>query len=274
MLVGAGPLVAFAGEYGFGPALYVLSAILTLLAGVHAVLLARDSAQPTGPTKASVEPAEVAAAPTSAEAARAFLAQPLAITCIVLLLTYRAGDALLFAMNAKFLGSLGMDTTLRGVVNGTFGTAASIAGSILGGVVLARFSFRKLFVPITVLQSTAILLYHGLAHSGAHVSAAPSLQIAGFTVQSLHLISATVVIEQFIAGMGTAAFTSFILKLCHGRFKTVHFAFASSVMSVAAMGLGAASGYLYGSLGAGRFFFVAFLATLPGVLASLVVRLK
>lgn len=274
MLVGSGPLVALAGIYGFGLALVVLAGILTLLAVVHAFLLVRDSAQATDASKGGVQPAEPTVAPTSGEAARAFLAQPLALTCIVLLLTYRAGDALLFAMNAKFLGSLGLDTTLRGVVNGTFGTAASIAGSILGGVVLARFSFRKLFVPITVLQSTAILLYHALAHAGAHVSNAPSLTIAGLTVPSLYLISATVVLEQFVAGMGTAAFTSFILKLCHGRFKTMHFAFASSVMSVAAMGLGASSGYLYESLGAGRFFFVAFLATLPGVVASLAVRLK
>jgi PAT family beta-lactamase induction signal transducer AmpG len=87
-------------------------------------------------------------------------------------------------------------------------------------------------------------------------------------------VSATVVTEQFIAGVGTAAFTSFILRLCNGSFKTMHFAFASSVMSVAGMVAGAASGYLYGDVGSGSFFLFAFAASLPGVAASFFVRHK
>jgi hypothetical protein len=54
----------------------------------------------------------------------------------------------------------------------------------------------------------------------------------------------------------------------------MHFAFASSVMSVAGMVAGAASGYLYGDVGSGSFFLFAFAASLPGVAASFFVRHK
>jgi MFS transporter, PAT family, beta-lactamase induction signal transducer AmpG len=175
-------------------------------------------------------------------------------------------------MNAKFLNSLGLDTTLRGVVNGTFGTAASITGSIVGGLLLSRFGFRRMFVPITLVQSTALLLYHALARSGAHLVEQPTLAIAGFELSAMAIVSATVITEQFIAGVGTAAFTSFILRLCTGSYKTMHFAFASSLMSVAGMVSGAASGFLYERVGSGAFFLFAFAASLPGVAASLFVR--
>jgi PAT family beta-lactamase induction signal transducer AmpG len=267
MLLGSGPIVSFAGVWGFGAAMYVLAGILALLAATHALLLPRDSASdPVG------APGAGSVVRTSGDAARAFLRQPLIVASVVLLLTYRAGDALLFAMNAKFLSSLGLDTTLRGVVNGTFGTAASITGSIVGGLLLSRFGFRRMFVPITLVQSGALLLYHLLAGSGAHLSERPTVALAGVEVSSLALVSGTVVAEQFIAGVGTAAFTSFILRLCSGSYKTMHFAFASSVMSVAGMVAGAASGYVYEGVGSGSFFLVAFAASLPGVAASFFVR--
>jgi PAT family beta-lactamase induction signal transducer AmpG len=270
MLLGSGPIVSFAGVWGFGAAMYVLAGILAILAATHALLLPRDEPSPPSGAPAAGAPASSA----TRDAARAFLRQPLIGACVVLLLTYRAGDALLFAMNAKFLSSLGLDTTLRGVVNGTFGTAASITGSIVGGVLLSRLGFRRMFVPITLVQSGALLLYHFLARSGAHLADQPTVALAGIEVSSLALVSATVVTEQFIAGVGTAAFTSFILRLCNGSFKTMHFAFASSVMSVAGMVAGAASGYLYGDVGSGSFFLFAFAASLPGVAASFFVRHK
>jgi PAT family beta-lactamase induction signal transducer AmpG len=86
------------------------------------------------------------------------------------------------------------------------------------------------------------------------------------------VIAVVVMIEQLIAGAGTAAFTVFILRLCHGEQKASHFAFASSVMSLAATVAGVASGFLYAGLSAPGYFVVAFVASLPGVIAALFVR--
>ena len=275
MLLGSGPIVSFAGLYGFGPAMFVLAGILASLAILHAVVLKRDERGSRDENAPSVEARPPNPAPVkTGEAIRAFFGQPLIAPSMLLLLTYRAGDALLFAMNAKFLASLGLDTTLRGVVNGTFGTAASIAGSLAGGFMIARLSFKRIFVPITLIQSGALLFYHGLAHADVHVYWSDHVTIAGVDVPALTLIGATVIAEQFIAGVGTAAFTSFILRLCQGTWKTMHFAFASSLMSVAATVAGTVSGYVFSSVGAESFFLVAFFASLPGVAASFVVRKK
>lgn len=250
MLLGSGPIVTLAGLHGFPAALLVLAALLAVSALAHRALLRRDAIE--------VDPHESTLS-TALEAAKAFFRQPGIALSLVLLLTYRAGDALLFAMNAKFLSSLGLDTATRGVVNGTFGTAASILGSIVGGVIIARASFKRAFVPITLLQSGALLLYAALAYSGVRWEAGANGAL---------VIGAVVVAEQLIAGIGTAAFTVFLLRLANGPHKATHFAFASSLMSLAVTFSGSASGFLFQALGAPLYFVAAFAASLPGVLAA------
>ena len=255
MLLGSGPIVTLAGVYGFPFALGLLALVLAVAAALHRTLLARDRVEPRDPSRG--------AGRAAAEAARSFFTQPGIGISLLLLLTYRAGDALLFAMNAKFLSGLGLDTAARGVVNGTFGTAASILGSVVGGFVFARFSFRRAFVPVTLLQSTALLLYAVLARSGI---------VLGETPGALFWIGATVVAEQLIAGVGTAAFTIFLLRLASGPHKAMHFAIASSLMSVAVTLAGSASGFLFARLSPAAYFGVAFVASLPGVLAAVALK--
>ncbi|MBL8741315.1 MAG: MFS transporter, partial [Myxococcales bacterium] len=108
---------------------------------------------------------------------------------------------------------------------------------------------------ITVLQAVALLMYAGLA------AMRPGLPT----------IAVVVVLEQLIAGIGTAAFTVFLLRLCHGPQKASHFALASSLMSIAVTAAGASSGFLYVALGSTWFFVVAFLVALPGVVMAAVV---
>ncbi len=246
MLFGSGLLVTLAGKTSFSLAFLVAALVFVLLALLHALVLRPDARPRVGSDSV---------ADTARAAFRSFFARPGIALSVCLILTYRAGDALLFAMNAKFLASLGLDTDARGIVNGTLGTAASIGGSLLGGLVIAKLGFKRAFVPITVLQALALLLYAGLA------IARPSLPV----------IAVAVILEQLIAGVGTAAFVVFLLRLCHGPQKASHFALASSLMTFALMMSGAASGFLYVAVGASWFFVVAFVVALPGVVLSLLV---
>jgi PAT family beta-lactamase induction signal transducer AmpG len=122
----------------------------------------------------------------------------------------------------------------------------------------ARYTFERAFVPLTMLQSAAILLYAFLAA----------------TRPGLPVISAVVLVEQLIAGAGTASLFVFLMRLCKGEQKATQYAFASSMMSLAVLGAGATSGFLFTRLGSTKFFVVAFLASIPGVLASLFVKLE
>ena len=75
--------------------------------------------------------------PEAAGSSRIEPPKPKIAATIAFLVCYRAGDALMFAMNVPFLEHLGLDTSTRGLVQGTIGTLLSIGGAIVGGLVIS-----------------------------------------------------------------------------------------------------------------------------------------
>lgn len=242
LLVGRGGLVTLAGLTSWPVCFGVAGALLFAQAIAHARLL---------PRPASDRPAEVTGdfAHKFSEGFRTFLRQPGIGPSLAFLLTFRAGDALMFAMNAAFLQWLGLDTTAQGVFSGTFGTAASVAGSLVGAAIITGRGLDKTLFPIALAQSLAIPLYALLAIGRP----------------ALPWIVAVVLVEQFVAGIGTAAFMVFIMRRARGAHKATHFAIATALMSVATTAVGSASGFLAGAVGFFAFFLLAFAASLPGV---------
>ncbi|WP_437915701.1 MFS transporter [Sorangium sp. So ce302] len=239
-------LVAFAGWASFGAAFAVAAGGLALLAIGHAAGLPRPAATPGA-----------GAAPGATglrryiEPFRVYLRQPQIASSLAFILCYRAGDALMFAMSSPLLKSLGLDTAARGNVGGV-GTVASIAGSILGGVIIKRWGLARTIFPIALVQSLAILLYVALA----------------WARPALPWVVALVTLEQLAAGVGTAVLAVFLMRRCVDGYKSSHFAIGSALMSVSATFAGSASGYLAASAGFTAFFAIAFAASIPGVVLS------
>ncbi|WP_437944119.1 MFS transporter [Sorangium sp. So ce281] len=239
-------LVAFAGWASFGAAFAVAAGGLALLAIAHAAGLPRPAATPGA-----------GAAPGATglrryiEPFRVYLRQPQIASSLAFILCYRAGDALMFAMSSPLLKSLGLDTAARGNVGGV-GTVASIAGSILGGVLIKRWGLARTIFPIALVQSLAILLYVALA----------------WARPALPWVVALVTLEQLAAGVGTAVLAVFLMRRCVDGYKSSHFAIGSALMSVSATFAGSASGYLAASAGFTAFFAIAFAASIPGVVLS------
>jgi PAT family beta-lactamase induction signal transducer AmpG len=244
LYVGNGVLVTLAGLLGFPIAFVLGAAILVGLAVGHGLLLGNREEPATPEARAERLPFGVA------ELA-AFFRKPGIVLALAFLLTFRAGDALMFAMSSKLLSDLGLDTTMRGIVAGGLGTTASIAGSILGGIVVAKGTVERTLAPIALLQSVAILLYAAMA------ALRPSLPV----------IAIIVGLEQLVAGIGTAAFVVFILRLSAGPHKATHFALGTALMSVGSL-VSAVSGFILVRVGYPRFFLIAFAASLPGVALS------
>ncbi|CAN92219.1 putative membrane protein [Sorangium cellulosum So ce56] len=239
-------LVAFAGWASFGAAFAVAAGGLALLAIAHAAGLPRPAATPGA-----------GAAPGATglrryvEPFRVYLRQPQIASSLAFILCYRAGDALMFAMSSPLLKSLGLDTAARGNVGGV-GTVASIAGSILGGVIIKRWGLARTIFPIALVQSLAILLYVALA----------------WARPALPWVVALVTLEQLAAGVGTAVLAVFLMRRCVDGYKSSHFAIGSALMSVSATFAGSVSGYLAASAGFTAFFAIAFAASIPGVVLS------
>jgi PAT family beta-lactamase induction signal transducer AmpG len=85
----------------------------------------------------------------------------------------------------------------------------------------------------------------------------------------LPAITAIVIVEQFVGGLGMAGANVFIMQRCRRAFSASHFAAATSVVSLASTFSGFFSGPLNGRLGHPLFFTVAFLASIPSLLLVL-----
>jgi PAT family beta-lactamase induction signal transducer AmpG len=245
LLAGNGGLVMIAGTLGWSYALRVGALFLALDAVAHAALLRTDP------------PGEARGLPIW-DTVASFFRRPGIALSLAFILTFKAGDAMMFAMNAPLLKDLGLGTAERGFYYGVLGTSASVVGSLVGGVVASRGLGRWL-TPVAIVQSLAILLYVVLA------AYRPSLPV----------IASIVIVEQLVAGIGSSVFVVFILRLCDGAHKATHFAFGTALMSVAVTGAGSVSGFVLERVGFTYLFVIAFLVSIPGVLlAPLVSRAK
>jgi PAT family beta-lactamase induction signal transducer AmpG len=247
MLAGKGGLVMIAGRLSWRACFFTGGAAMLLLAVVHALALPRERARP-------VESAPSSPARFYVEAFRTFIAQPGAWISLAFILTYRAGDAMMFAMSSKLLDHLGVTLAQRGDLNAIAG-AAGIAGSMAGGLLIARAGLRRTLAPIALGQGLAILLYVAIA------ARAPSPL----------WIDAAVIAERVVEGVGSAALVVFLMRRCAGDYRASHFAIASAAMSLAATGLGAASGFLLSRLGYPAFFALAYVAAIPGIVLARIV---
>jgi PAT family beta-lactamase induction signal transducer AmpG len=80
------------------------------------------------------------------------------ITILAFLLLFRFGEAQLIKLSYPFLlddpsaGGLGLGTSQAGVIKGTFGVIALLAGGILGGQVIARRGLRYWLWPMVFMR--------------------------------------------------------------------------------------------------------------------------
>lgn len=244
MFVGKGGLVVLAGIAGGWKAAYFTAGAMMLLLGIgHALLLPRP------PKSTEIKEKGIWA---FLGAFSSFLRQPKVALVLGFILTYRAGDALMFAMGTPLLKNLGLSTTQRGIFSGVWGTLASVGGAMLGGMIISRWGLERTLRPIAFAQGLAILLYAWLA----------------FARPAFPVLVGTVLIEQLVAGVGTAALAVFMMRRCQGAHKASHFAIASALMSVATTIAGTVSGKIADRVGFTNFFLIAFAVAIPGMLLS------
>jgi PAT family beta-lactamase induction signal transducer AmpG len=80
------------------------------------------------------------------------------------------------------------------------------------------------------------------------------------------MLVVTINIENFCAGLGTAAFVAYLMSLCNPRFSATQYALLSSLMAVSRDILVAPAGTLAKATGWPVFFLISIVAALPGLL--------
>ncbi|MGE5254170.1 MAG: MFS transporter, partial [Planctomycetaceae bacterium] len=174
-------------------------------------------------------------------------------TAAVFILFFKVGEAMLVAMANPFWIDRGFTPGEIGFVVGTLGTLASIAGAISGGSLTARWGILKGLGILGAVQATASLVY----------------VFASLPLAPRFSIYFAALLESLAIGLATAAFLSFLMKLCDKRFSATHYAFLSILFGLGRSLAGVMGGYSASFLGYPVFFLVTFfigLAPLPLIL--------
>lgn len=172
-----------------------------------------------------------------------------AFEILAFILLYKVGDVMASSMTTPFILKMGFTKTELAAVVKTFGIFATIAGGLVGGILLIKLGLFKGLLIFGILQAVSTLSFSVLASLGAYSS----------------VLAATVAFENLTSGMGASAFTAFMASLCNKRFTATQYALLSSLMGVPRVIVSAPTGFLAERVGWVAFFIYCTLAAIPGL---------
>ena len=178
----------------------------------------------------------------------------LAVLAFVLL--YKLGDAFAGVMANPFYIKIGFSKAEIAAVSKLFGFGATILGTFLGGVVVARYGLWKSLLLCGVLQMLSNLMFAWQATVGADLSA----------------LTLTIAIENLSGGLGSAAFVAYISSLCNLTYTGTQYALLSSLAAVGRTVVASSAGRLAERMGWVDFFILSTLVAAPGLILLLLLR--
>lgn len=201
------------------------------------------------------EPTEVAVPPKSIKEAvwgplASYFRRPGAIEMLAFIVVYKLSDNLAGAMTTPFLLGLGFSLTDVGMATKFLGLASTILGALAGGSIISKIGINRSLWIFAFLQAVCHLSFTWLALAG----------------KSYPLMVGAIAIENICGGMGTAAFTGFMMSLCDKRFSATQYALLTSLMALGRIVFQAPTGFLVQSLGWPVFYTVSLLGAVPGIL--------
>ena len=159
---------------------------------------------------------------------------------LLLIATYKMGEAGVDAMYRLFLLDGGMDAPDIGVLCGTWGLAFSLAGSILGGWVGQTRERLKFLFWVGLLRAVPLVF----------IAFLPFLQ----QPLSLCIVYPVTLAEHFFGGMITPVMFAFMMDLCDRKVGATHYTALAAVEVVGKMGVSTLSGLLADRIGYGGLF--------------------
>ena len=141
-----------------------------------------------------------------------------------------------------------------GTLNGIFGSAAFVLGSLLAGIYVSKFGLKKTLFTLCCIFNLPFVAYTFLA-----------------VVQptDVYLIGTCITMEYFGYGFGFVGLTLFMMQqIAPGKHQMSHYAFASGIMNLGVMLPGMVSGYFSDLLGYRNFFIYVLIATIPAFLIT------
>jgi PAT family beta-lactamase induction signal transducer AmpG len=263
-LLAAGPLISISGvlhehTQNWGSSWMVIMLVIAgimFLAGLyHSRLLPPGAAAPDEPKSFGD------AMHTFGHAFATFFQKKDVWLLIAFAFFYRSGYGLIDKMGPLFMiddranGGLGLSNQMLGAINGTFGTAAFIVGSLIGGWFVSRISLKKslliLCLCLNVPNVTFLILSQTLP-------------------TNYYIIATIVTFEKLGWGIGCVGHMIYMMQqISPGPYRTAHYTFATALMGACMMLTGAVSGYIQNWVGYQWFFIIVLFAAAPSILVTI-----
>ena len=184
---------------------------------------------------------------------REFLSRRGAIGILLFIIFYKLDIVMATVLLTPFLLEIGFSMTVIGAVTKWLGMGATIAGTLIGGAIVTKVGMKVSLWIFGILQPLSVLTLYVLAKIG----------------HNYPMLVAAIGLENICNGMGTAAYTAFLMSLCDRRFTATQYALLTSLMAVTRVLVGAPSGFLAGTVGWPTFFVISALAALSSLLLLL-----
>jgi len=170
---------------------------------------------------------------------------------LVFIVIYKLGDSLLKNVSTPFLLDKGLNFTQSEIaLPGAIGILATIVGTLTAGAIMTKIGINRSLWLFAILQIFGNLAFFTLALVGKNYS----------------LMTIAINLEQFCAGLETAAFVAFLMSLCNPTFSATQYALLSSLQGFSRDILTAPAGSWAQATGWSMFFLITALAALPGLL--------
>jgi predicted MFS family arabinose efflux permease len=180
--------------------------------------------------------------------------QPYMGLWLIVLLTYKAGDALGSAMLRPFLIDRGLQLADIGWMLGTVGFSAGLLGAIVGGSVINRLGRTTSLVVFGLMHALSMLLY--------------AVPAAGMGTEAL--LYGVCAAEHFAGSLASVALYTQMMDRSRVDTAATDYTVQSSALAVAIGVVGATSGVLAEAVGYTMLFVLAAVLGFAGVLVCLV----
>ncbi len=179
---------------------------------------------------------------------------------LLFIFLYRAGEGQVVKIGPLFLkaardqGGIGLSTAQFGTIYGTFGTAAFILGSVLGGYFTAWLGLKRALLPLILVMNLPMLTYFYLS------TVMPTSHV---------FITAAMTLEMFGYGFGFVGVILLMMQeIAPGKYQTAHYAFANSLMNLGLVVPGAISGWIQMKIGYEHFFLWVLISAVPAMILA------
>jgi len=179
-----------------------------------------------------------------------FAARPSWLVIIIFVIGYKLGEAMAGIMAYPLYVSMGFSLPEIGTVSKGFGVIPTIAGGLIGGILVARLGALRALMLCGILQSLGNLAYVYQAQAGHDVTA----------------LALCVLAENLTGGMAGAAMVAYLSGLCNAAYTATQYALLSSLSAVGRTLFASNAGAMAQSMGWVPFFLFTTLATLPALL--------